>query len=69
MPIQQPVCITSNGERVVLTGAVTAAPDGSWETEIQLGEGVKVTNQFDDEAEARQYPDKLAAWLRHCQRS
>jgi hypothetical protein len=70
MPMEQrPICVTSNGEQLVLTAAVTPAPDGSWVTEIELGDGVKVTNRLADESEARQYPDKLAAWLRHRQGS
>ena len=69
MAVKQPlVCVTSsNGEQLFLRASVMPAPDGSWLTRIELDEGVLIENRFTDEAEARQYPDKLATWLRQRQ--
>jgi hypothetical protein len=64
---QLPNCVTSNGEQVFLSASVIPAPDGSWLTRIELDEGVSITNRFADEVEARQYPEKLASWLRQQQ--
>jgi hypothetical protein len=65
---QASVCVTSsNGEQLFLSASVMPTPDGSWVTRIELDEGVLIENRFTDEAEARQYPDKLASWLRQRQ--
>ena len=61
--------ITSSGKEVVLSASVTSAPDGTWVTEVELGDGATISNRFTDEWEARTYPERLASWLHHRQRS
>lgn len=65
---QAPVYETSSsGQQLFLSTTVIPPPDGSSLTRVELDDGVSITSRFTDEAEARQYPVKLARWLRERQ--
>jgi hypothetical protein len=47
----------------LFTASVIAGPVSGWVAVIDLGDGARVSHWFEEEEDARHYPDELAAWL------